>query len=363
MTAKKDLSTAMQQAMPRLAEVAPKWMSVERLTRLMLAARSRAPLLAECSVESVLQFCMKCAETGLDTIGAGGAWPVPFKNKHTGQYEVQFIPDWRGMVHTAKNEGAILDAYAELICDNEIDSVVYEKGDTPRLFHSPKIVGRGRPVAVYAVAAMPDGSKRVEMMDGSDVESIRARSKAKDSGPWVTDEFEMWKKTAVRRLLKSFQGFKRTNRIAELDNDATGLALPELHATVKMPTKRIAEHADTSEAIETASEPEGKPKPQTEDPGAQVVTGFVEKVTKKATARNDRYAVMIDNVWYSTFDKTVGEQAMELEHIEVQATVKSKGKFWDLLAIEPLAGDAGDDGPPATDEQGVLVETQDEMPY
>ena len=95
------LRTMLEQAAPKLQAVAPKHLKVERLTRLMLAAASNTPAILNCTPESVLQFCLTCSATGLEPIGAGGIWPIPFSTKLTA------IIDYRGMVNVAKRAGCI----------------------------------------------------------------------------------------------------------------------------------------------------------------------------------------------------------------------------------------------------------------
>jgi hypothetical protein len=57
-------------------------------------------------------------------------------------------------------------------------------------------------VAAYAVARLKNAEPVFEVMHKDDIEKIRRRSKAADSGPWVTDYDEMAKKTVLRRLCK-----------------------------------------------------------------------------------------------------------------------------------------------------------------
>jgi recombination protein RecT len=221
--------------MPKLAEVATKHCTPEKIVRIMLAACSRNPKLLECSRESVMLFCMKCSETGLAPIGPGGSWPVPYKNNKTNKVEMQFIPDYRGMVNCAKRAGCITDAYAEVVKEN--DEFEYTLGLTPSLEHKPAKSERGKMVNAYCVFSLPDGTKRFTLMDKEEIEGIRKRSKAATSGPWVTDESEMWKKTVVRRAMKPFAGMSaELDAALEADNAATGLVEREPIAMPKAKT-------------------------------------------------------------------------------------------------------------------------------
>lgn len=235
----------LEKAMPKLGEVAPKHMSVDRLVRILLSACSRNPKLLECSRESVLTFCMKCSETGLEPIGAGGAWPVPYKNKN-GTIEMQFIPDYRGLVNCAKRAGCITDAYAEVV--RECDEFDYSLGLAPTLTHKPANKDRGDMINAYCVFTLADGTKRFVVMDAEEIEGIRKRSRASDFGPWKTDESEMWKKTVVRRAMKPFAGMSPALDAAiEADNASTGIVLSR--EPIPMPKAKQGEAHEASQTV------------------------------------------------------------------------------------------------------------------
>lgn len=226
----------------RLAEVAPKYMSIDRLTRLMLAAVSKSPKILECTPDSILAFCMKCAETGLEPIGAGGCWPIPYKTTLT------FIPDYRGLVHCAVRAGCITSAFAEIV--READEFDYELGLEPKLTHRPARGDRGDLEAAYCVFQLPDGTKHFTVMDRQEIIGIRRRSKAADGGPWVTDESEMWKKTVIRRAMKPFAGMSsQLDAAIDADDESNGVVKKD---PVPMP-RAIGEEP------EPTPEPEAKP--------------------------------------------------------------------------------------------------------
>ena len=211
----------------RLAEVAPKYMDVDRMVRLMLSACGKNPKILACTPESILQFSMKCAETGLEPIGAGGCWPIPYGTTLT------FIPDYRGLVHCAIRCGAITGAHAEVV--RQADEFDYELGLTPFLKHKPARGDRGPLESAYCIFTLPNGEKRFTVMDAGEINGIRARSKAARSGPWMTDESEMWKKTVIRRAMKPFAGMSSALDAAiEADDYETG-AVEEKREPVKMP--------------------------------------------------------------------------------------------------------------------------------
>ena len=220
----------LQRAQAQLAEVAPSHLKPERLTKLMLSAIGKNPKLANCTATSVLQFCMKCSETGLEPIGAGGAWAVPYGA------ELTFIPDYRGLVNAAIHAGCIKDARAFLVFEN--DAFNYVLGLDPKLEHAPAKSERGAEIGAYCVYTMPNGEKRFDYMDAEEIEAIRKRSKA-GGGPWSTDLGEMMKKTVVRRAMKPFAGASQHFDAAiEASDTATGIDFDAQREPIPMPTPK-----------------------------------------------------------------------------------------------------------------------------
>lgn len=325
----------------KLKQVAPQWLSVERLTRLALLARSRNPALAECTADSFLSFCMRCAETGLEPVGAGGAWPVPYRNKN-GTREVQFIPDWRGLIWLAKQSNMIRHAYGAVVKENDTFSI--EQGDTPKCTHIPALKNRGETIGAYCVVILPDGSKHVEWMNSEELDAIRGRSKAKDSGPWVTDRDAMYIKTVVKRGLKPFAGSPQLHTAIEYDDEVTGLKHVEGRSRVSMPVRR---EESTEEVVETEAEqiPDAQDSEQEHSQdkadGILTVSGKVEAVSEKSgTGKNGkewtRYGIKIDGKFYNTFSETVANSCRDAqenaEEVTLSYAVNSKG-YNDIIDV------------------------------
>lgn len=265
------LRDQLEKAKDKLLQVAPKYLKVDRITRLLLAACSKTPKILECTPESVLQFAMKCAETGLEPIGAGGAWPIPFENKRAGTVELTFMPDYRGLVNCGKRADCIKDAYAEAVYEG--DEFDYELGMDQRLFHKPARGVRGELQAAYVVLVFPDGTKRFVVMHKEEIEGIRDNHsksyqnwlKYKKPTPWVTDPGEMWKKTVVRRAMKPFTGMS-AELTAAIEADIESDALPVAEAEpVPMP-RAIGESANGNGKHESSSQFD-EPGASTDSPG------------------------------------------------------------------------------------------------
>lgn len=197
------------QMQKRIASVLPKHLTPERMIKIAVSAISRNPLLLQCTTESVMKSVIIASELGLELNGTlGHAYLVPFKNNKknpdgtwTTTYEAQFIPGYKGMVELARRSGFVLGVQARAVYEN--DKFSYEYGLHPKLAHTPCDSGDpGKLVRVYAVAYYKDDYSEFTVLNLPEVERHRARSKAKDSGPWVTDYEAMALKTAVRVLMK-----------------------------------------------------------------------------------------------------------------------------------------------------------------
>ena len=220
---KMDLMKVLEGHRAEFKKIAPKYISIERLIGLAVQAKMKNHLLAKCTSVSVIDFCMKMAEAGTDRVGSGGMWCVPFKDK-SGNYNMVAIPDWRLIIDKARRAGVIKHATAEAVYEG--DEFSYERGLEPKLVHKPSMKSNKKKlIAVYCIYTLPDGSKDFDVMTKDEVDAIRRRSKAKDSGPWVTDFAEMAKKTVIKRGLKIFEGASpELTKLMDMDNEVTGFA-------------------------------------------------------------------------------------------------------------------------------------------
>ena len=185
----------------QMALALPKHMTSDRLARIALTEIRKVPTLAKCDQTSFLGAIMQCAQLGLEPGGAlGHAYLLPFENRKKGITEVQFIVGYRGMIDLARRSGQIVSLTARTVHEN--DEFSYQYGLNEDLKHVPATGDRGALLYVYAVAKLKDGGVQFEVMSRSDIDKVRAQSKAGNYGPWQTHYDEMAKKTVIRRLFK-----------------------------------------------------------------------------------------------------------------------------------------------------------------
>lgn len=185
-----------------IARAVPAQVNAERVARIALTSLRTVKHLAECTQDSFAGALMTCAQLGLEPGGAAGeAYLVPFFNKRIGQYEVQLIIGYAGMVRLFWQSPLAKGLDARVVKEN--DQFDYEYGLHPFLKHKPARGNRGRSIAYYSVARTTTGGEVFLVMHTEDIDEIRVRSRAKKDSPWETDYDQMAKKTCIRQLFKT----------------------------------------------------------------------------------------------------------------------------------------------------------------
>jgi len=186
-----------------------KHLTYDRLISMVTVAISRTPKLRECTPMSLLQGCLDAALAGCVSIGGPGArgYLIPYKNGRLSRemrqdiYEAQFQSSYLGICDLARRskEIAFIDAFPVF----KSDRFEYSQGFESKLVHVPDSdpkADRSKKalVYVYAIAryrqhALP----QFRVLTIAEIEEHRARSRAANDGPWVTDYIAMALKTAV----------------------------------------------------------------------------------------------------------------------------------------------------------------------
>jgi len=184
----------------------PAHIPVERFLRVVMTATQRNPDLVAADRQSLFNSALLAAQDGLLPDGREGALVIyNTKVKQDGKdvwvKAVQWMPMIAGILKKCRNSGELSSIEAHTVHAN--DKFSYRIGIDEQPVHEPDwFADRGAVVGVYAVARLKDGSRVSEIMSRAEVESVRAISRAKDSGPWVQWWGEMARKTVLRRLSK-----------------------------------------------------------------------------------------------------------------------------------------------------------------
>lgn len=197
--------TANLQAM---AKMVPRTMGdPSRLLRIAYNSVAYDPLLLETSktaagMASIVGGVMEALKLGL-TIGGPmqEAFLIPFRNK--GTLEATLIVGFMGYRNILDRSKSVLDLQPRAVYANDEFDVNF---GTSKVFHKPYwLLGQKEPgelVAVYCIAHLQRGGIQIEVMPRAEIDEHRARSRAKDSGSWVTDYAAMALKTVIRKIAK-----------------------------------------------------------------------------------------------------------------------------------------------------------------
>jgi recombination protein RecT len=223
------VAARLQKLKSHLTDVLPKNYEADRLIKMALLQMVRNPDLFKCSAESIAEAVMTVASWGLEL--GRTAHLVPYGERCTA------IADYKGKVELAIRGGSITSCRSRIVYEHDDFEVEY--GLAERLFHRPTWrADPGKPVGVYAVVVLPGGDTKFELMSADQVERIRQRSRAKDKGPWKTDTEEMWRKTAVHRLLKLIPQNPLLVAAFESDLDDARATAAEVQAALEPPRQR-----------------------------------------------------------------------------------------------------------------------------
>jgi len=233
--------------------------------RAAYTALTKTPKLQKCTTASLGMALMDCAQVGL-VLDGRLAHLIPYGT------EAKLIVDWKGYVALGRRSGEISVWKAELVCENDVFSCDAISGILHSIdYRKP----RGTPYAAYSFVRFKDGSEDWEVMTQEEIIAIRDRSpagKSKDS-PWQhpQDQYEMWKKSPIRRHAKRLPlggDYKKAlDRDFDSPLDITGdigitpLTRPESTATPPVEEKKAEPPAPKKDKTR-----EKKDKPKKDNP-------------------------------------------------------------------------------------------------
>lgn len=257
-TQKHDIRTllASDAVRAKVAEVLPKYLTAENITRVMLATVARVPKLAQCSPDSLLNGLMLCAQAGLVPDGRF-AHLIPYGD------QVQVIFDYKGLVNLAERNG-VQNIRAMTVHDNDEFDFIITDGKPVVTHRVNWRKPRGEMFAVYATC-IRDGNMDVEVMQKEEVDAIRKRSRAGNSGPWVTDYNEMAKKTVLRRMSKRWPLAPEAAGAIDIEAESEVITVPTmsepkfLDDAIKRRAKKVEPPKDAPPPAAQEPEPESQP--------------------------------------------------------------------------------------------------------
>lgn len=207
-------------ALKQIEAALPSHVKPETYRRVLLTILNKTPKLASCTKESVLNAMMDCASLGLEPNGRE-AHLIPYGN------QCQLIVDYKGLIKLAYQSGRIRSIHAGVVYEGD----EFDYAECHHIPHGwlpdPKSPDRGNCIGAFVIIEKKGGSIHRERMTFDEIESVRKRSKASKSGPWVTDWDEMAKKTVFRRATKWIELSSEHQAIIEKDFDSLPPIAPQ----------------------------------------------------------------------------------------------------------------------------------------
>jgi recombination protein RecT len=198
------------------------------MLRIAVSAINRSPKLQECTAQSLLRSVMEASILGLEIGVLGEGYLIPYKTECT------FQPGYQGLLKLAVQGGKVASVQAAVV--RPLDTFDYGLGSNPFVSHRPWLYKpadmeamkdeQDRPtgyrmpeiIAAYCVVKLPSGEFQATIMSKAEVDLIRARSRAANDGPWVSDYEQMAIKTAIKRALKYVPKTPELARALEVDD-------------------------------------------------------------------------------------------------------------------------------------------------
>lgn len=234
-------------------DLLPKYLTPEKLFRVAQMAISKQPLILNCTPASFLVAMMDAAKSGLEPDGRQAAL-VPYGN------QVQFQPMYQGMIKQAVREGAAKKIEARVVHAHDRFRIWYDP--EPHVEHEPCLEDEGDIIGAYAYAILPDGNLQVEWMNRRQLDHIKAKAKSR-SGPWQTDEEEMFRKSPVKRLFKYLPIPETLEYAVSVDNAAeTSRNRVEVPLLESIPVEK---ESKTEELAHKLSGGRGRPRKEKAD--------------------------------------------------------------------------------------------------
>jgi len=260
----------------KFKDLLPKYLTPEKLFRVAEMAFSKQPLLLQCTPASFVVAMMDAARSGLEPDGKQAAL-VPYGT------QCQFQPMYQGLVKQAVREGAVKKIEARVVHANDNFRIRFDP--EPHLEHEPALHDEGDIIGAYAYAILPDGSLQIEWMNKRQLDHIKAKAKSR-SGPWQTDEEEMYRKTPVKRLFKFLPIPESLEYAVQVDNAVESgrprIDVPLLEA---VPVEQTTKTEALAEKLTT-----GRGRPRKEKPEASPGQGEKSPATATTQGQNGQEA-------------------------------------------------------------------------
>lgn len=217
LTAWQDFEGELRNREREIASMLPTHISRERFLNSAIAAVKQNPDLLRATPRSLFAAVTKSAQDGILPDGREGVITI-YNVKDEGM-----VAQWNPMTYGLRKRARELDEIiidAQVVCEG--DKFLWHQGDEPKIEHIPAQLGqpRGKKIGAYAIFKRESGViLHREVMDYTMIETVRAQSKAANSLMWTKFSEEGYRKTVIRRGIKSVPVSENLEQIVRRDDD------------------------------------------------------------------------------------------------------------------------------------------------
>jgi recombination protein RecT len=220
-----DFETELKAREASIVAMLPQHVTKARFVNSAIAAVKQTPDLLLATPRSLFTAITKSAQDGLLPDGREGVITV-YKEKQKDN-SWQHVASWNPMTYGLRKRARELDGLivnAQIVYEH--DRFVRLEGDDPRLEHEPAPLGttRGAMIGAYAIIRSATHILHREVMDAEQIEAVRRQSKLPDGLMWKTFTTEAWRKTVIRRALKTVPCSEPLESIVRRDEDQFAFA-------------------------------------------------------------------------------------------------------------------------------------------
>ncbi len=207
----------------KVASLAPKHQRAERIIKLAWMQISGDPKLAACTLKSIAECVLTCAQLGLEPNSVSQhAHFLPFRDNKTDTVVCTLVPGYKGLIDLATRSGRIITFKAQVV---RVGDVFEWQDEPPKLIHK-RDEGEedlASPIRyAYAVATHNDAQhyRQFEVLSKKAIDVIRSKCQAKNGKAWVGFYEAMGMKSAVIRLCKYMTSSVELASAVTLDDQA-----------------------------------------------------------------------------------------------------------------------------------------------
>lgn len=191
-----------QALVPDCKVLLPSDITTEQFRAALWLELTGRPQLHTCYAESLRECVVKAATYGM--LPGRDCHFLPFGEKGRKERKATFVSNYFGVLRALYRTGMVTRAFAEVVYTNDVFDLDY--GRTPPLMHRPPRKNRGTGEGAYGyILQRGSAHPLIHYMDPDDLDRVRKRAPAHEQGPWVTDQNEMKRKTAMKNTAKYAQ--------------------------------------------------------------------------------------------------------------------------------------------------------------